>query len=71
VDRIYVEALEERLDIVAEVAAERELEIRGLKELCRRAAEALEEEFGPLDDPAYGMKGPIHELIAQLRKAAE
>jgi hypothetical protein len=39
--------------------------------LCARAANALEEEFGPPNDPAYGIKGPVHKLIGELRKAAE
>ena len=42
-----------------------------LRALCVRAADALEEEFGSPTDPAYGVKGPIHELIAELRKAAK
>jgi hypothetical protein len=39
--------------------------------LLARAADALEEEFGSPDAPEYGVKGPVHELIADLRKAAE
>jgi hypothetical protein len=39
--------------------------------LLKRAADALEEEFGSPNDPAYGIKGPVHELITELRKAAE
>jgi chromosome segregation ATPase len=46
-------------------------EIIDLKSLLTRAADALEEEFGSPSDPAYGIKGPVHELISELRKAAE
>jgi hypothetical protein len=46
-------------------------QIKEQKEILTRAADALEEEFGPSNDPAYGVKGPVHELIAELRKAAE
>jgi hypothetical protein len=46
-------------------------EIERLRALVGRAADALEEEFGSPSDPAYGIKGPVHELIAELRKAAE
>lgn len=42
-----------------------------LMALCAQAADALEEEFGDSFDPAYGVKGPIHELITELRKAAQ
>jgi len=42
-----------------------------LTELCQRAADALEEEFGAPLSPAYGMKGPVHDLITQLRKTAK
>jgi hypothetical protein len=42
----------------------------GYKQLLTRAADALEEEFGAPNDPAYGVRGPVHELIAELRKAA-
>jgi hypothetical protein len=44
---------------------------RKLRALLTRAAAALEEEFGSPNDPAYGIKGPVHELIIELRKAAE
>ena len=44
---------------------------KGLKALCARAADALEEEFGGPFEPAYRMKGPVHDLIIELRKAAE
>jgi uncharacterized small protein (DUF1192 family) len=46
-------------------------EIERLKALCARAADALQEEFGPPEDPDYGVRGPVHELIAELRKAVE
>jgi hypothetical protein len=48
--------------------AKKDAEIEQLKKLCVRAADALEEEFGSPEDPAYGIKGPIHELIAELRR---
>ena len=44
--------------------------LRRLEKLCVRAADALEEEFGSPLDPDYGISGPIHELISELRKAA-
>ena len=47
------------------------IRLHKLEDLCILAADALEEEFGSLADPAYGVKGPIHELIAELRKAAQ
>jgi hypothetical protein len=48
-----------------------ERRVERLKILLTRAADALEEEFGPPENPAYGIKKPIHELIADLRKEAE
>jgi hypothetical protein len=42
-----------------------------LAKLCICAADILEEEFGSPTEPSYGVKGPVHELIAELRKAAE
>jgi hypothetical protein len=47
-----------------------ELKLEVMKALLIRAADALEEEFGSPDAPEYGVKGPVHELIAELRKAA-
>jgi len=41
-----------------------------LRSLCARAADALEEEFGSPILPAYGVRGPVHDLIAELRKAS-
>jgi hypothetical protein len=46
-------------------------QIERLKVLCARAADALEEEFGSPGDPNYGVRGPVHELISELRKAVE
>jgi hypothetical protein len=46
-------------------------EIKRLKKLLTHAADALEDEFGDPSDPAYGIKGLMHELIAELRKAAQ
>ena len=56
-----VELLQLSFDIVSAVALEREAEIHGLKTLCARAADALEE-------PA--MTFP-RQLISELRKAAQ
>jgi DNA repair exonuclease SbcCD ATPase subunit len=53
-----------------EAVMELKAEIERLKTLLTRAADALEEEFGSPDAPEYGVKGPVHELIAELRKAA-
>jgi hypothetical protein len=54
---------------------ERELraleELALVKALCGRASDALEDEFGTPENPAYGIEGPIHELITELRKAAQ
>jgi hypothetical protein len=57
-------------NLYGRMTPEEALEHEELKALCARAAEALEEEFGTLAEPAYGIKGPIHELISELRKAA-
>jgi protein subunit release factor A len=54
-----------------EVIMQLKAEIAQLKSLLTRAAEALEDEFGSPNDPAYGIKGPVHELISELRKAAQ
>jgi hypothetical protein len=62
---------DERVEELLLKEKEQDAEIERLKELCARAADALEEEFGPPEDPDYGVKGPVHELIAELRKAAE
>jgi len=61
----------DELDLVYSDLEKAQLNIKFLKDLCLQAADALEEEFGPPTDPAYGVKGPIHQLIAELRKAAE
>jgi hypothetical protein len=43
-----------------------------LAKLCICAADILEEEeFGSPTEPSYGVKGPVHELIAELRRAAQ
>jgi len=54
-DEAYIEACEE---------------IERLKALCACAADALEDEFGSPENPAYGVKGPVHQLIISLKKAA-
>jgi hypothetical protein len=72
----------ERLKLQFQKASEwnqfSEIQIKNLQniveaqnDLLVRAAEALEEEFGVPNDPAYGVKGPVHELITELRKAAQ
>jgi hypothetical protein len=62
---------EERVEELLANEKEKDAEIQRIKALCARAAGVMEEEFGPPNDPAYGVKGPVHELIAELRKAAE
>jgi hypothetical protein len=59
-----------RLQDLEEALQRQDNSIIELKALLTRAADALEEEFGPPNDPAYGIKGPVHELIAELRKAS-
>jgi hypothetical protein len=66
-----VDEMQQVFDIVTKTLALREAELSVAKVLLKRAADALEEEFGSPNDPAYGIKGPVHELIIELRKAAE
>jgi len=61
----------DELDLVYSDLEKAQLDIKFLKDLCLRAADALEEEFGSPTRPGYGIKGPIHNLISELRKAAE
>jgi hypothetical protein len=63
--------LERRLGHLEEALQRQDNAIIELKALLARAADALEEEFGSANDPAYGIKGPVHELIIDLRKAAQ
>jgi hypothetical protein len=65
-----VEEMQKVFDIVTRTLALREAELSVVKALLTRAADALEDEFGSPDAPEYGVKGPVHELIAELRKAA-
>jgi hypothetical protein len=67
---VDVDEMQKVFDIVTKTLALREAELSVAKALCARAAEALEEEFGSCEEPSYGVKGPIHELIAELRHAA-
>jgi len=60
VRKLYA-GLPERYDRLDEKCAD-------LKELLTRAADALEDAFGSPVDPDYGIKGPVHELIEELRK---
>jgi hypothetical protein len=46
-------------------------ESENIKALLIRAADALESEFGSPSEPDYGIRGPVHELIAEMRKATE
>jgi hypothetical protein len=77
-DEAYSEAMDEIEQLKAQLREYRQQGIGDLlrlideeKVLLTRAADALQEEFGSPNDPAYGIKGPVHELITELRKAAE
>ncbi len=42
-----------------------------LRALCAMVAGVLGDEFGDETDPDYGHRGPVHELIRELREAAQ
>ena len=73
IDRLKAQNLEltEERDAVIFTYNQADRECAILRKLCAQAAEALEEEFGSPEDPAYGFKGPVHELIVELRKVAK
>ena len=65
-----VDELQKMFDIVEQVALEREKEIIGLKALCARAAQALEETTQEIYSGSEWY-GSLKELIVELREAAE
>jgi len=72
IDRLKAQNLEltEERDAVIFTYNQADRECAILRKLCAQAADALEDEFGSPDNPAYGVKGPVHQLIISLRKAA-
>ena len=70
-----IEALREAFDLQYTEACQQIDELTDriavLTALCTRAADALEDEFGSPISPTYGIKGPVHDLITQLRKTAK
>jgi uncharacterized small protein (DUF1192 family) len=73
-----IERLKEQLRLAQlennklEVAAvDHKAQISALKAEIERLKFLNQEEFGSPTEPSYGVKGPVHELIAELRRAAE